>query len=144
MTSPLRSLFLTKFSLDPVEQQRRLGEAFLKIVPQTRLVIWQTGDLIPLGVFLLVGVMVSWNRYDQELVAALDEAVADGRAGSDLVAVISADYLTTAEEVEAVFPGLRIAHQSPYVGLRENGLLRLVDAGSSAMAFLSDRYGLAL
>lgn len=144
MTSLLRSLFTTRFSPNPTEQQRRLREAFREIVPQTQLVLWHRGDPIPPGVFLLVGAMISWNGYDQQLVAALDEAVADGRTDGDLVAVFPADGLTSPAEVVAVFPGLHNAAQSPYVGLWEDGRLRLADAGASAMSFLSDRFGLIL
>lgn len=144
VTSSLRSLFATKFSSSPTEQQRGLVEAFRDVLPRTHLRPWRDDDPVPAGEVLLVGVMVGWNTYDQELVAALDEAVADGRAGGDVVAVFAADDLTSPQQLEAIFPGLGSAGQSPYIGLWEDGRLRLVDGGASAMAFLTDRYGLKL
>jgi hypothetical protein len=143
-SSSLRHVFEAKFSPKPVEQQRRLVEAFREAVKDSGLAPWEPGYPIPDGTFVLVGVMVGWNTYDQELAAALDEAVADGRAENDRLAVIAADHLTSREAVEAIFPGLRGIGQSPFVGLWEGGQLRVVDSGPSATAFLSDRYGLRL
>jgi hypothetical protein len=144
MTSALRSLFATRFSSSPPDQQRNLVEAFLELLPQTHLIQWQASNPIPSGSFVLVGVMVGWNTYDQELTAALDEAVAAGGTASDTVAVLPADDMTSVDELEAAFPGLRAIGQSPYVGLWDDQRPRLMDAGPSAVSFLSDRYGLEL
>lgn len=143
-SSQLRAVFSTKFSPHPSEQQRCTVNAFREALTTASLVSWFPGGSIPDGTFVLVGVMVGWNLYDRELVLALDEAVSDGRVGDDVVAVYAADDLTSREQVDAMFPGLRHAEQSPFLGLWEGRQLRLVDAGSSAKAFLSGRYDLKL
>lgn len=145
MTSALRAVFSTRFSASPATQQGMLVDAFNKALPATHLVRWAHGDSLPAGVFVLVGVMIGWNRYDQELAAALDEALADGRTHDDIVGIVAADGLDSPEAVQAVFPGLDAARgPSPYLAYWEDGRLRLVDHGASAAAFLSDRYGLSL
>ena len=145
VTSALRSLFATRFSPNPAEQQERLVDAFNNALPDTHLIPWTPGDPIPAGVFMLVGVMVGWNRYDQELAAALDEAVDDGRTDDDVVGVLAVDRLRSPQEVQAIFPELPAATgPSPYLAHWENAILRHVDHGASAAAFLSDRYALSL
>jgi hypothetical protein len=118
-------------------------DAFDIAVPKTHLMAWRVGDPIPSGIFILVGIMVGWNKYDQQLAVALDEAVEDGRTGVDLVAAFAADRFTSIDELRLVFPDLRCS-QSPYLGLWEDRRLRLCDTAASATAFLADRYALAL
>ena len=144
IASRLRRVFATRYSSNPVEQQLRVVEGFRRTAAETRLAPWAPGDAIPDGSFVLVGVMVGWNTYDQELAVALDEAVSEGRVENERLAVFAADDLRTREAIEAVFPGVRGIGQSPYVGVWEDGELRLVDSGPSAMSFLADRYGLTL
>jgi hypothetical protein len=142
--SPLWELFSTKFSPNPAEQQQDLTQRFKTLISQTNFSFWQPGESFPLGTLILVGVMIGWNTYDQELIASLDDAIANGLTGSDLIAVIVADELTTPESIESIFPNLGGAKQSPFLGHWENGQLRAVDSGPSAMALISNRYGLKL
>jgi hypothetical protein len=144
MTSALRSIFDRPDSSTPADQQRRYVAAFLEALPETQLVAWSKGSAVPPGSFLLVGVMVGWNHYDQQLAIALDEAVAAGNTGVDIVAVVSTDEMTSVEELRSVFPGISGVGQGPYLAWWQDGRLRFVESGPSAASWLADRYGLQL
>jgi hypothetical protein len=143
--SVLRSYFARHPGIPPQAEQQRLVQGFAKAVKASQLLLWASGQARPTsGSFLIVGVAIGWNRYDQELLAALDEAINEGRAHGDVVAAFAADALTNATDLEHFIPGLRSPFQSPYVGWWVEGQERFTCSGPSAASFVSDRYGLTV
>lgn len=131
--------------MTPGEEQQQIATRFPEALSDSQLIHWRPAQRAPSkGSFILVGVAVAWNLYDQELVASLDDAVAEGRVGGDQVAVFSADLLTRPEEVASFIPGLADVAQSPYVGWWQEGKLRYAGSGPTATSFICDRYGLKL
>jgi hypothetical protein len=144
VTSVLRALFEDPPHSNPAEQQRLYIEAFHRAMPMTRFQAWAVGSEVPLGSFILVGVMIGWNRYDQQLAVALDEAIATDATGSDILALISTDEMTAMRQIQEAFPGLAGIGQSPFVSWWTDGKLNYVDAGPSAASWLADRFRLRL
>lgn len=114
--SNLREFFAGFQAGTPSHQQIQVAARFRHALVETRLIPWRRDNQLPeTGSFILVGVAVTWNRYDQALVAALDEALADGRA-DDEIAVFAAEELTAAEEVESYIPGCSTLFKAPTLG----------------------------
>lgn len=143
--SVLRSFFERNLAATPQVEQQRLLQDFAEALGPSQLIHWTPGQAPPASAsFLLVGVAVGWNLYDQALLAALDEAVAEERTHDDLVAAFAADAMTSATDLGRFIPGLYGPLQSPYVGWWVDGQERFTGSGPSAASFLCDRYGLVL
>lgn len=143
--SVLRSYFANQTGSAPQVEQQRLLQGFAEALQTSQLLRWSAGQPPPAtGSFMLVGVAVGWNRYDQELLAVLDEAIVEGSTKDDVVAAFAADALTDSTELDQFIPGLPGPLQSPYVGWWVDGQERFTGSGPSAATFLSDRYGLVL
>lgn len=141
--SALREFFSGPPTGNPRERQDHFFGGFERALATTRLARWRGPRDVPAsGSLLAVGLAISWNTYDQMLAAELDEAVQDGRALDDTVAVFAADRLREPPDVEELLPGLYEPLQTPYLGWWRDGKQVLSDSGPSAMAFICDRYGL--
>lgn len=119
-----------------------MHDSFAQVLRTSRLREWHPAEQMPSGFFILVGVMIGWSLYDQDLVIALDEAIPDGRTMTDTIAIVCADRFSSFNELDAIFPGIPRVAQSPYIRTWTDGQPWFVDFGQSAMAFLTDRYGL--
>lgn len=99
------------------------------------------GDILPRGMVVRVGVQASWNLYDRDLLVFLEHAVADFRTMGDALEVVLVDEFDTAEAVLDWFPDLDLpVTVGPFLGVWRDGELWFCSHGSSANAWLTDRY----
>jgi hypothetical protein len=124
-----------------IEEQARVNRAFERAVREGPLG-WRTphGPVPRSGLLVVVGLTPAWNSYDRELALTLERAAARIDRVAERIELFNADSVRSPSDLDALIPGAGSSQQPPFLGVWRDGELWFSDFGSSASAWLTDRY----
>jgi hypothetical protein len=125
----------------PGEEQQRASEGLAAAVAQSHLHWWKGREGVPVQGRCLVLAVAPFSQYDLTLLDLLDERIDCDRPLPVYIANLQ-DYLTL-EQLQADFPGVGQAHQTPIAALRESGSPTKVAWGKKARDLTAEVVGFA-
>jgi len=131
-------LLTTDMDCSVAEQQAFAARQLPILLDESRLNLWTPQDCIILktGKRLLLGI-ASYSINDLKLLDTLNQAFVNKTLRIECVDVFNVINGYTMEDFEKYFPGIGKVYQTPIAGMWEDGLLKDISWGKSAVVLIN-------
>jgi len=126
----------------PGDEQRRASEGLADAVARSRLRWWKGSKVASSQGKCILLVVAPFSQYDLTLLDLLDERLHTNQAPVPVYVANLQDY-ATAEQLNADFPGIGTAPQTPIVAICDSGLPQTVACGKKARDMVAQALGLS-
>jgi hypothetical protein len=126
----------------PGDEQRRASEGLADAVARSRLRWWKGSKVAPSQGKCILLVVAPFSQYDLTLLDLLDERLHTTQPPVPVYVANLQDY-ATAEQLNADFPGIGTAPQTPIVAIWGSGVPQTVACGKKARDMAAQALGLS-
>ena len=137
-----RTLLTPDPTSSPGEEQRRASQGLADAVARSRLRWWAGRQVAPALAKCLVLVVAPFSQYDLTLLDLLDERLSTDPFGVPVYLANLQDYATL-EQLNADFPGVGAAPQTPIAAICDSGTPTAVACGKKARDLAAQTLGLS-
>jgi hypothetical protein len=137
-----RNLLTPDPASSPADEQRRASQGLADVVAQSRLRWWSDRQTAPNQEKCLVLVVAPFSQYDLTLLDLLDERL-DAAPSRVPVYVANLQDYASLEQLNADFPGVGAAPQTPIAAICDSGSPKTVACGKKARELAAQTLGLS-